>query len=229
MHQLIDKKKKIYFYVLFLLFLSSISNLKLNTYKENILNVKKIDIKGLSESLNNEINQSLNYLINKNIFLIDKNRIVKILDQYKYLDSYIISKKLPSNLEINLKITTPVAITIKNGEKQFLGNNGKFISKNIFKNVKPLPNIFGNFNPKDFFIFIEQLKNNDFDIEQINEYYFFYNGRWDVKYINGTIIKFPKNNLPKSIKIAKKIMDDQNEKKRIIDLRVPNQVIVSND
>ena len=76
MHQLIDKKKKIYFYVLFLLFLSSISNLKLNAYKDNILNVKKIDIKGLSESLNNEINQSLNYLINKNIFLIDKNRIV---------------------------------------------------------------------------------------------------------------------------------------------------------
>ena len=68
MHQLIDKKKKIYFYVLFLLFLSSISNLKLNAYKDNILNVKKIDIKGLSESLNNEINQSLNYLINKNIF-----------------------------------------------------------------------------------------------------------------------------------------------------------------
>ena len=45
---------------------------------------------------------------------------------------------------------------------------------------------------------------------------------------NNTIIKFPSTNLDQYIKIAKLLIKNNNEKK-IIDLRVSNQVIITNE
>ena len=91
-----------------------------------------------------------------------------------------------------------------------------------------LPNVFGDFKVDEFLIFLNLLKDNGFAVENISDFYFFPSKRWDIKFNNNLVIKFPRSNIEKSIKIAK-IMIEENEIKKIIDLRVSNQVIITNE
>ena len=97
MPQLINKKKKIYFYLFSFLLLSTAINQKVsNTIKEPFL-VKKIIIKNLSQELEEKLLFKTNYLLNKNIFAINKNKISEELNNFNYLDKINIKKKLSIN------------------------------------------------------------------------------------------------------------------------------------
>ncbi len=51
----------------------------------------------------------------------------------------------------------------------------------------------------------------------------------DIKTKNNLIIKFPLENLKEAIIIVNKIINNKNYNNNIIDLRVPNQLILSNE
>ena len=68
-----------------------------------------------------------------------------------------------------------------------------------------------------------------FDLYSITDYYYFQSNRWDIKLKNGTLIKLPKKNINIAIRLAKKIITQKlNNQKKIIDLRVEKQIILSN-
>ena len=89
--------------------------------------------------------------------------------------------------------------------------------------------MFGNFNTLELTNFLNSLKLNNFNIDEIKEFYYFESKRWDIILKNNLLIKFPNTDVDNSIQIAKKIIDNKNEIKKVIDLRVSNQVIIRND
>ena len=130
MPQLINKKKKIYFYLFSFLLLSTAINQKVsNTIKEPFL-VKKIIIKNLSQELEEKLLFKTNYLLNKNIFAINKNKISEELNNFNYLDKINIKKNYPSTIIIDAKKTKFLASTFINQKKYIVGENGKFILAN---------------------------------------------------------------------------------------------------
>ena len=92
-----------------------------------------------------------------------------------------------------------------------------------------LPNIFGNFTSKSFIRLIEKINYAKFDYNEINNFYYFPNLRWDIEMKNNLLIKLPRNNLESSLnKINKIIKDSKFSNARIIDLRLPGQLIILN-
>ena len=230
MLQLIDKKKKIYFYIFIFFLVSTLNNISFLKVSNNFLNVKKIDVKGLNKNLNSEIHESVRFLLNNNLLFVDKEKLTKKLNEFSFLDSYEIFKKFPSNIKIILHQTELVGTTIKENKKFFIGNNGKLIPIETYENYKELPNVFGDFVVDDYLNLIKKFKLNEFKYNNITDYYFFPSGRWDIKTSSGNLIKFSSSNLNKSIKIAKKIIESSSiKKKKILDLRIPNQVIILNE
>ena len=70
--RLLINKKKIYFYLVSLILLSSIFNINIISNYENLIKVKDIEIIGLNSKEQKNIEDELRFLKNKNIFLIKK-------------------------------------------------------------------------------------------------------------------------------------------------------------
>ena len=229
MHQLINNKNfRLFVYFLFLLFLSTLNNYKLNKSYEDLFKIKSINIYGLENNQKKLILDKLRTFTDKNIFSLDKDKIIEIVETFNFLDEYSVSKKYPSELNLYFRHTKLIASTLKDNKMFYIGKNGKLIVSKNYSLMYSLPNVFGNFKVDEFLIFLNLLKDNGFAVENISDFYFFPSKRWDIKFNNNLVIKFPRTDIEKSIKIAK-IMIGENEFKKIIDLRVSNQVIISNE
>ena len=75
---------------------------------------------------------------------------------------------------------------------------------------------------------IDLLKKINFEFKDIKELYFFETRRWDLLTKNNILIKLPSSNLENSLNIAQELLNKKKGKK-IIDLRVSNQVIITNE
>ena len=229
MHQLINKKGlRFLLFFIILIFLSTFNNYKLTESYNEFFRIKKINIYGLEKKQRLNINKKLSYLLKKNIFFVDKNRIYQIINSHDFIEDYFVTKKYPSEINLYLKHTNFVAKTIKDKKKYFIGSNGNLIISENYQNNFSLPNVFGNFLVEDFLSFINLLNISKIEIHNITDFYYFNSNRWDIKFKNNLLVKFPNNKVKESINIAKKIIEKK-EKKKIIDLRVSNQVIILNE
>ena len=229
MHQYRDKKKYFLFLFFILFFLTSINSQLFVEKKEFLYNLKSIEVVGLDEDLNTEIEQNLNFLINTNIFLLDKKILNNQIDKYSYIANYSIFKSYPSKIILKLKHANLLARTIKNNEFFLIGSNSKFINTEKFENFNYLPIVFGKFTAEEFILFKKSLSRSDLNYSKIKEIFFYPSGRIDIKTINDFTIKFPKRNIEEAMNLASKIIKSEKFNNNIIDLRVPNQIILSNE
>ena len=229
MHQYIGKKKNFLFLFFILLFLSSINSKLFVEKKDLFYNLQYIEVKGLEKSINLEIEKNLNFLINTNIFFIDKKVLEDQLNKYNFIETYNITKLYPSKIILELKKTNFLAQTIKNNETFLIGSNSKFIHTQKFDNYEDLPIVFGKFSVKKFTSFKKTLNQSDFNYNEIKEIFFFPSGRIDIKNKDNILIKFPIENLQAALSIANKIINNNEFKNNIIDLRVSKQLILSNE
>ena len=77
----------------------------------------------------NSLRNDLALFKNQNIFLIKNNHIYSILDNLSQIESFKIKKIFPSKIDIDIKKTTYVGKTMKNGRVYLIGNNKKFIEQ----------------------------------------------------------------------------------------------------
>lgn len=223
-----NRKRSILLYIFLLALLSSTNNINFKNLK-NFFEVKLINIKGI-ENLNKSILISkLSVFEKKNIFFINKKSLNEILKDINYLDSYSVSRVYPSQINIFLKKTEFLGITYIQGTKYLIGSNGKTIIEKNHNYQNNLPLIFGDFLPENYIDIINKLKNNEFNFKSVSEFYYFKNERWDLTLKNNIKIKLPNVNVDSALKIAKLYIDHTNHEKKIIDLRVANQVIISNE
>ena len=229
MHQQKGKKKYLLFLFLILVFLSSINSQVFIEKKSSFLNLKSIEVVGLDNMKNSEIEQNLNFLKNTNIFFIDREILHNQIRKYNFIENYNIFKFYPSKIILKVKQANILARTIKNSEMFFIGSNGKFINITKFNNTRELPIVFGKFTPEKFIFFKKILNQSDLNYNNIKEIFFFPSGRIDIKTKDNIQIKFPLENLEKAMILANKIINNKNFKNNVIDLRVPNQLILSNE
>ena len=95
MHQKIDKKNKLFFYIFLFILLTSINNNSLLNKINSLLKIDNIEIQGLSESENFQLSNEFRILLFQNIFLINNQSFKKILEKNNLIQSFNIKKKLP--------------------------------------------------------------------------------------------------------------------------------------
>ena len=229
MHQYIDKKKNIFILFLILLFLSSINSQLFVEKKESFYNLQYIEVRGLDYEKNKEIEKNLNFLINSNIFFIDKEILRDQISKYNFIENFNIFKIYPSKIILELQKTDFLGQTIKNNQIFIIGSNSKFINVEKISNYKDLPMVFGKFTPKNFISFRKILNKSDLNYNNIKELFFYPSGRIDIKNKDNILIKLPMQNLEEALFMAHKILKNKNFQNNIIDLRVSNQLIISNE
>ena len=220
MLQLISKKIIFYLFLFFLLVTVN-SNSILNL---SLPNIDKIEVSGLDFEESEKIKKIIKSLVKGNIFLIDNENIENEIYSLKIVEEFKIFKKYPSTLQVKVKKTDYLAITIKEGLKYYVGSNGELIEDETL--VENLPYIYGNLNTQEFLKLKNEIENSDFYFNQILNLYFFKSNRWDIETVDGYLIKLPRNNVKETLNLFVRLMNEKYfNDKLIIDLRQRNQII----
>tara|TARA_A100000164_G_C21875789_1_gene757512 strand:- start:635 stop:1306 length:672 start_codon:yes stop_codon:yes gene_type:complete len=222
MLQLIDKKIKIYFYLISFLLFSSIYNFKLIIYFKEIFKITYIE----TQSNNIQI-MEVNNLIDKSIFYIDKKIIKKAFLENPIIKSFEVKKIYPNKLKINLVKSKPVAKIITNNDGIYFGDNGKIFNSN--ETFESIPKIIGEINLNFIKEIINIINNSSFDIFDIKIIKIHTSSRFDLIFKNNKIIKFPLNINEEIMINAFGFYKNKDIKKNVIDLRLKNKIIISNE
>ena len=229
MPQLIDKKKKLFIYLFLMIFLTTINNLSLSNSGYLKLKINQIKVYGLNDEDNFNISEEFNRLISqKNLFFINKDYFVNVLEKNNLVHSFKVRKIYPNSIEVQIQKTKFLAVTNYNEKKFFIGSNGKLI--NFQSSDKNLPYVFGKIKIEEFIKFKKIVVNSKFNFEEISELYFFPSGRWDIKTNKDILIKLPQKNLLKVLNLSQHMITNENfNNNKIIDLRIYNNVISTNE
>ena len=222
-------KYKFYLYLFFFIFLTSIFNFQIVEKYQSKFNLKSIHIYGLSNNEKQNIEIELNKLKNTNIFKLKEENILEIFKKFNFLENIYVNKVIPSKIKIYLKKTLIVGKTLINGEYFYIGKNGKFIKSNQLNETNYIPLVFGEFKIDEYLELQNILNDNQVDVKKIKKYFYYKSKRWDLLFTNKLTLKLPSKNIDKSIKIYKKLLDSDNLiNKKTIDLRITNQIILTN-
>tara|TARA_B100002052_G_scaffold82813_1_gene76029 strand:+ start:899 stop:1585 length:687 start_codon:yes stop_codon:yes gene_type:complete len=228
MHLPIDKKNKIYLYLVIFFLFTTISNLQISNSNLFKFSPKDIKVSGLSKKNNLSIVQELKKIQVKNIFFIQKDILIKILSQNNLVNSFEIKKVFPNTIEIKIKKTQFLGIINIDGIFYFIGSNGKLI--NYDESTKNLPYVFGKINTFSFIEFINIIKQSTVNIKNIKEIYFFPSGRWDIKTKEDKLFKLPSKNILSALNTISKLNNSKEFKKAsIVDLRFNKKIIFTNE
>ncbi|WP_415303668.1 cell division protein FtsQ/DivIB [Candidatus Pelagibacter sp. Uisw_090] len=223
MHQLIDKKNKIIVYLLFLLILSTTSGKFLENQNNYPSLDSQINIEGLSSIDNLKISNELKNIFYKNILLVKKEEIQRVINKHNIIEEYSVKKIYPSTINIIIKPTKFLARLSSND--QLVGANGKLIDDK--ENNEILPYIFGQFNSSNFLHFKKNILQSKFAFTNFKTLYFFPSNRWDILTTDDILIKLPQDNLSESLNLSYKIISGNDFKnKNFIDLRINNHLII---
>ena len=216
--------KKIFLYLFIFLFLGTPNNKML--LELSIKDSNGFEILSLSKFDDMEIVKELSNHKHENLFLLEKEKIKKIIKKNKIIENYSIYKKYPSDLVVNFEKTELLAVTQMDGVNFYIGSNGNLIE---VKDVEiDLPMIFGNFDLVEFLKLKDLIDESFFDFYDIKNLYYYKSKRWDIETKNGLLVKLPATDLRESFRVFIKIINDTKlQNIQMIDLRQNNQVIIN--
>ena len=221
-------KKKFYFYLVSFLFISTIINYNILITFSKFFLVNNNKINTNFPNIDEKILNQINYLLDKNIFFIKKNYVLKNLTDLNFLENIEIKKNYPSTILIKASKTDIIGVTYLNQKKYYVGLNGSFIYSENLSVDKKLPLIFGTFKISKYIELLSILKNQNMNTDLISKYYFHKNKRWDLYFENNTIIKLPNTKIEKAIEKYKGLKKEI-KPNTIIDLRITDRIIIKND
>ena len=221
-------KKRIYFYLLILLLLSSTFNFNIISKFKTLNLIKDIKIVGLSEKEKIILEKNLEIFLNNNIFSISRKDVRKILSNSTFLHDYNVVKVLPSTLLVNINKTEFIGKTLIDGEKFYIGKNGKFTKMFLVEKEYNLPQVFGNFQVNEFLKLQNLLIESGYNLSNIKKYYYYKSNRWDIENNNNVILMLPSQDIDKALKNYEFLSRTKNiVENNIIDLRMKNKIILS--
>ena len=222
MPQLIDKKKKIYFYIFFLILLSTPLNLKYNSFIKEIFKIKNIKV------IPNElVFEEVYDLLNQNIFKLNNSNLKNFLNKYTHLKSIEIKKIYPDTLEVLLTKSSPIAIIDNQITFTYLGDNGKVFKDNIEYNSIPI--LKGELDIADAIVVLNLLDKSLYKLEDIKEIIFFPTKRINIILNDNKILKFPIYIDVKYINKTYDFLQTIKTKKQVIDFRILGKIILKNE
>ena len=222
MPQLIDKKKKIYFYIFFLILLSTPLNLKYNSFIKEIFKIKNIKVVP-----NELVFEEVYNLLNQNIFKLNNSNLKNFLNKYTHLKSIEIKKIYPDTLEVLIKKSSPIAILDNQITFTYLGDNGKVFKDNIEYNSIPI--LKGELDIADAIVVLNLLDKSLYKLEDIKEIIFFPTKRINIILNDNKILKFPIYIDLKYINKTYDFLQTIKTEKQVIDFRILGKIILKNE
>tara|TARA_B100001057_G_C22836213_1_gene945296 strand:+ start:332 stop:1006 length:675 start_codon:yes stop_codon:yes gene_type:complete len=221
---LLSKDKKIFIYLFLLIFLGSINNK--NFIDNRIFEIKNLKVQGLNQNEKIKLLIQLEQIKNQNIFFLPKKKIIEIFNSENLIESFLINKNYPSNLNIVVKKTSFLANMNVEDENFLVGSNKKLIKSEY---IDPnLPIVFGTPPLNEFFLIKNNILNSSIKLNDVKKFYFFPSKRWDIELINGVLIKLPS---VKSIEALNNYFDVKNlsqfDNVKIFDMRIDKQIIIN--
>ena len=221
MHQ--QTNRKIIIYLFLFTILVSVNNFKYINLQ--LFKIDRINISGLNDAENVDLYEKIRSYKKKNIFFVDKLEISKNINSNNLVEKFWVFKEYPSTININLVKTNFFGITKFNNIDYLIGSNGKLIKKRNDQ-IIDLPFIFGSIDANDFLILKKILDKSNFELSNIESFYYFKSNRWDIKTKKGLIIRLPSEINVNLLNKANQIMQDKNFKNiRFLDFRQENQII----
>ena len=221
MHQRTNKKIIISLFLFTIL--ASVNNFKYINLQ--LFKIDLINISGLNDTDNSNLYEKITNYKKKNIFFIDSLEISKNINSNNLVEKFWVFKEYPSTININLIKTNFLGITKFNNIDYLIGSNGKLIKKRNDQ-IIDLPFIFGSIDANDFLILKEILDKSNFELSNIESFYYFKSNRWDIKTKKGLIIRLPSEINVNLLNKVTQIMQDENFKNiRFLDFRQENQII----
>ena len=218
----IDKKIKIYFYLILFLLFSTLYNMNLALFFNNKFKVINIE----NQDDNIKIYE-LNYLLNNNIFNIEKKILSYKFKNNPILKSYEIKKIYPDTIKIQLVKSNPIAKIIQNENTLYLGDNGKIFDSTVGN--YQIPEIVGKIDLEYINRIIKIINNSSFALNKIKVIKIYPSNRFDLVFNNKDIIKFPHYVDQKFIENAFIFYENNNIYSNTIDLRLKKKVITNNE
>jgi len=194
------KKTKKFFFLLFLfLFLSTYLPNHSVISRSFLFPINNIKIENAKIIKPKDLNKELEYLKGKNLFFINQETIKNTMLKFDFLSNFQVKKIYPKTIKIIITEKKPVAIYIDSEKKFYLSSQGDSIKFINLENYSNLPFVFGKeFNFKKIF---QKLNDINFPVDQIKSFHHFDIGGWDITLRNDKIIKLPKENYVKRLKI----------------------------
>ena len=220
----LSKDKKILVYCFLLIFLGSVNNKYFNDIE--LFKIKNLKVDGLNQNEKLDLLNELKQVKYQNIFFISKEKIIKAMNSNNSIESFLINKNYPSNLNIIVKKTSLLANIIIEEKNFLIGSNKKLIKTEL---INPdLPIVLGNPSLDDFFKIKKDISNSSIKFEDIDKLFFFKSNRWDLELKNEILIKLPtKNSIEALNNYSKAINLPQFSKVKIFDMRINNQIIIN--
>ena len=216
---------KIYFLVFIFFIFSTYSNKYDKKSISIIFPIKKILIENNKATNLLELKSDLSDLINTNLFFLNEEKILSIINKHDFILNIQLKKKYPNTLKILITEKIPVATQIINKKKFYITKNNERINFIDLKIHEDLPAIFGKH--KNFNIFFGNLKKNNFKINKIKSFYYFDVGRWDIILVNEKVIKLPEKNYLNLLSKINLMLNNKNfSKYKIFDFRIKDQLIL---
>ena len=221
---LISKDKRILIYLFLLILFGSINN----KYFTNIsfFKIKNTKLVGLNDVEKSNLLTEFEIIKKKNIFFLQKKELIKILNSNDLIESFLINKNYPSDINIIIQKTNFLA-NINILDENFLIGSNKRLIKSKLSNPN-LPTVLGNPSLKDFFLINDEILKSSIKLTDIKKLYFFPSKRWDLELNSGILIKLPMSNPINSLNKYFEIKSlPQFNDIEIFDMRVENQIIIN--
>ena len=216
--------KKIFIYLFFFVFLGSINNYSI--FNSNPFIIKKFQTLGLDNNLVTELENNLYNIKEPNIFFLNNNLLKSIINSNSLIETFNVFKIYPSTLIIKIKKTNFLARLNIEGDIFLIGSNGKFTKDFVSSNSVILPFIFGKPKVEEILKIFSLISESELKYENIKKLFFYKSGRIDLEMKNNILIKLPIDNLKDTLKNISQLISDNRFNKKIIDARVPNQIIL---
>ena len=221
---LLSKDKRILIYLFLLILFGSINN----KYFTNIsfFKIKNTKLVGLNDVEKSNLLTEFEIIKKKNIFFIQKKELIKILNSNDLIESFLINKNYPSDINIIIQKTNFLANINILDENFLIGSNKRLIKSKL--SDPNLPTVLGNPSLKDFFLINDEILKSSIKLTDIKKLYFFPSKRWDLELNSGILIKLPMSNPITSLNKYFEIKSlPQFNDIKIFDMRVENQIIVN--
>ena len=221
---LISKDKRILIYLFLLILFGSINN----KYFTNIsfFKIKNTKLVGLNDVEKSNLLKEFEIIKKKNIFFLQKKELIKILNSNDLIESFLINKNYPSDINIIIQKTNFLANINILDENFLIGSNKRLIKSKL--SDPNLPTVLGNPSLKDFFLINDEILKSSIKLTDIKKLYFFPSKRWDLELNSGILIKLPISNPINSLNKYFEIKSlPQFNDIEIFDMRVENQIIVN--